>query len=73
MVTSLFLTLAKDPKRWEQKDQIWANLREHSEELYNDLRAQEISARFMTIPGAWGRELVRAGYAITNFAVGFNS
>lgn len=73
MVTSVFLTLAKDPKRWEQKDQIWANLREHSEELYNDLRAQEITARIMTIPGKFGRGLVHTGYALTNFAVGFNS
>ncbi|OFQ99337.1 glycosyltransferase family 2 protein [Alloscardovia sp. HMSC034E08] len=73
MVTSVFLTLSKDPHCWEQKDEMWANLREHSEELYNDMRKQEIMARIMTIPGKFGRSLVRCGYAVTNFAVGFNS
>ncbi|TCD54316.1 glycosyltransferase family 2 protein [Alloscardovia theropitheci] len=73
IVTSVFLTLSNDTERWAQKEELWQRLKEYNEDIYNDMRSQEFLTRAVTIRGKLGRGLIKASYAVTNGAVGFNS
>lgn len=73
VVTTVFLTLSDEEKRIAQRDKMWSDFYAYNPVMYNDMRAQELPVRVVTMRGKAGRFLITWGYKISNFVVGFNS
>lgn len=73
VVTTVFLTLSDEEQRFAQRDKMWSDFYAYSPQKFNDMRAQELPVRVVTTRGKLGRFIIKYGYAISNFVVGFNS
>lgn len=71
VVTSIFLILSRKKNNYSRKALMWDNLYEYSPQICHDVR-KTILCRAINMPGPLGRAMVRGGYALTNYFVGFN-
>ncbi|WEV72533.1 glycosyltransferase family 2 protein [Bifidobacterium sp. ESL0790] len=71
VVTSAFLILSREPRNYEVKKELWANLERTSPSIAADVRRQ-LPSRAINLRGPVGRTIIRMGYHIAEGAIGFN-
>lgn len=70
-ISSILSILSEDPKRLEDKEALWRELKEKDAELYKKVR-HSIFGVSMNIPGKLGRKCSVLGYRATQKFFGFN-
>jgi len=72
-ISSIFLILTKDPKRYKERTELWKELKQVDPAMYRRIRYGNFLGFGTSIPGAVGRWIAIAGYRAAQKLYRFNS
>jgi glycosyltransferase involved in cell wall biosynthesis len=71
VICSVFLLLNGRPEAIEQREQIWAHLKEHNPDIYPRMR-KSFLGRMTNLKGKWGTKVIIVGYHLAQKLFKFN-
>ncbi len=70
-VASVFMILSRNSANYVKKRQMWADIEAYSPSIYHDVRKRPMSVA-LNLPGSAGRFIIRHGYTVAKYFIGFN-
>ena len=73
IISSIFLVLTKDPARYQQREELWKDLKKVDPDMYRRIRYGNFLGFGSSMPGAFGRWVSVAGYRLAQKLYRFNA
>ena len=70
-ISTILAIISGTDENMAKKDELWAYMKEHDEEIYKKLR-HGVMGQLMNLPGKGGRKVAIGAYKLSQKVVGFN-